>query len=67
MISQKEGERGIDGGLSRRMASEPSMVNTIDTPSVDEFVKKVEVNGGTTISRKMLILGVGYKGLFQRP
>jgi predicted enzyme related to lactoylglutathione lyase len=63
----KESEPGVDGGLSRRTESEPSTVNTIDVPSVDEFIKKVEANGGTIIRPKMAVPGVGYMAYFKDP
>jgi predicted enzyme related to lactoylglutathione lyase len=63
----KESEPGIDGGLSRRTESEPSTVNTIDVPSVDEFIKKVEACGGTIIRPKMAVPGVGYMAYFKDP
>ena len=63
----KESEPGIDGGLSRRTESEPSTVNTIDVPSVDEFIKKVEANGGKIIRPKRAVMGIGYMAYFQDP
>jgi len=63
----KESEPGIDGGLSRRTESEPSTVNTIDVPSVDEFIKKVEASGGIIIRPKMVVPGVGYMAYFKDP
>jgi predicted enzyme related to lactoylglutathione lyase len=63
----KESEPGIDGGLSRRTESEPSTVNTIDVPSVDEFIKKIEASGGTVIRPKMAVPGVGYMAYFKDP
>lgn len=63
----KESEPGIDGGLSRRTESESSTVNTIDVPSVDEFIKKVEASGGTIIRPKMAVPGVGYMAYFKDP
>jgi len=63
----KESEPGIDGGLSRRTESEPSTVNTIDVPSVDKFIKKVEASGGTIIRPKMAVPGVGYMAYFKDP
>jgi predicted enzyme related to lactoylglutathione lyase len=63
----KESEPGVDGGLSRRTESEPSTVNTIDVPSVDEFIKKVEASGGTIIRPKMAVPGVGYMAYFKDP
>jgi predicted enzyme related to lactoylglutathione lyase len=63
----KESEPGIDGGLSRRTESEPSTVNTIDVPSVDEFIKKIEANGGKIIRPKRAVMRVGYMAYFQDP
>jgi len=62
-----EKELGIDGGLSRRTESEPSTVNTIDVPSIDEYIKKVESNGGTIVRPKQPVLGVGYMAYFKDP
>ena len=63
----KEDEPGIDGGLERRTEAEPSTVNTIDVPSVDEYVKKVESNGGSIVRPKMAIPGVGWFAYFKDP
>jgi predicted enzyme related to lactoylglutathione lyase len=63
----KEKEPGIDGGLSRRTDAEPSTVNTIDVPSLDEFIRKVESNGGRIIRPKRAIPGVGWIAYFEDP
>jgi predicted enzyme related to lactoylglutathione lyase len=63
----KEREPGIDGGLSRRTEAEPSTVNTIDVPSVDEFAKKVKDNGGKIIRPKRAVPGVGWMAYFEDP
>lgn len=63
----KEDEPGIDGGLSRRTEAEPSIVNTIDVSSVDEYVKKVESNGGVIVRPKMAVPGVGWMAYFKDP
>ena len=63
----EEDEAGIDGGLSRRTEAEPSIVNTIDVPSVDEYVEKVESNGGAIVRPKMAVPGVGWMAYFQDP
>jgi len=54
-----EKDPGIDGGLSKRVAGHESM-NTIEVPSVDEYAKKIQSNGGQVIAPKMPIQGVGY-------
>jgi hypothetical protein len=63
----KQGDPGIDGGLSRRTDAQPSTVNTIDVPSVDEYVKKVIENGGTIIRPKAPVPGVGWLAYFKDP
>jgi len=63
----KDDQPGINGGLSKRTESQPTMVNTIDVPSVDEFVKKVEKNGGKIVVPKHAIPGVGYIAYFKDP
>lgn len=54
------GTLGIDGGIMRRGAQDAPVVNTIDVPSVDEYVAKITANGGTVVAPKMPIPGVGY-------
>ncbi len=51
---------GIDGGVTRRMGPGMAHINTVDVPSVDEFVAKIEANGGTIAMPKMAIPGVGW-------
>lgn len=60
-------EPGIDGGLSKRTEAESPTVNTIDVPSVDEYVKKVERNGGVIARPKMAVPGVGWMAYFKDP
>ncbi len=54
-----EGAPGINGGMMPRHPGQP-VVNTVDVPSVDEYVQKVEAAGGKTAMPKMTIPGVGY-------
>ena len=63
----KEDEPGIDGGLSKRTEAEPSTANTIDVTSVDDYVKKVESNGGSIVRPKMAVPGVGWMAYFKDP
>jgi predicted enzyme related to lactoylglutathione lyase len=61
-----EEEPGINGGLSsREQMSYTTFVNTVDVPSVDEYMAKVEEMGGKVISPKMPIPGVGYIAMCQ--
>jgi hypothetical protein len=63
----KEDEPGIDGGLSKRTEPEPSTVNTIDVPSIDEYLKKVKDNGGRITRPKQAVPGVGWTAYFKDP
>ncbi|UCD96951.1 MAG: VOC family protein [Candidatus Bathyarchaeota archaeon] len=63
----KKDEPGIDGGLSKRAEGEPSTVNTIDVPSVDQYIKKVEGSGGSIVRPKMAVPGVGWMAYFKDP
>ncbi len=54
------GTPGIDGGLMRRGNITAPVVNTIDVPSVDDFVAKITANGGSVVAPKMPIPGIGY-------
>jgi len=51
---------GIDGAIMRRSGMASTVVNSIDVPSVDDFIKKVTKNGGKVITPKTPIPGVGY-------
>ena len=55
-----DNQPGINGGLGKRMPGQAGMVNTIEVPSVDEYTKKIQANGGQIVMPKMAILGVGY-------
>jgi len=50
---------GINGGIAKSQGAAMA-VNTVDVTSVDEFVKKVEANGGKVALPKMPVPGVGY-------
>ena len=67
IVTGKEKQPGIDGGLSLGAEAEPSTVNTIDVPSVDKYVKKIEENGGKIIRAKMAVPGVGWMAYFRDP
>ncbi len=53
-------ERGIDGGIMRRSEGFAGVINTIDVPSVDDFVARIAAHGGKIVMPKMAIPGVGY-------
>jgi predicted enzyme related to lactoylglutathione lyase len=51
---------GIDGGLMKREHPGASTTNTINVPSVDEFISKITEAGGKIVAPKQSIPGVGY-------
>ena len=55
----EEGEPGIDGAIQPRGEGQ-SVINTIDVPTVDEYVQKIVDAGGTVVMPKMAVPGVGY-------
>ncbi len=55
----KPDQPGIDGAIMTRAGPQP-VVNTIDVPSVDEFVAKITKHGGTVMMPKMAVPGVGW-------
>ncbi len=61
LVGTGEGSPGIDGGLHPRAhPGQRGTVNTIDVPSCDEFVRKVESAGGAVAVPKMAIPGMGW-------
>jgi predicted enzyme related to lactoylglutathione lyase len=67
VMTGNEKEPGIDGGLGKRTEAEPSTVNTIDVPLVDEYVKTIVKNGGSIVRPKMPVPGVGWMAYFKDP
>ena len=63
--SGKRDEPGIDGALMKRGEGMDPVVNTMDVPDLDEFIAKVEANGGMIIAPKMTIPGVGWFAYFR--
>jgi hypothetical protein len=58
--TKKAGEIGIDGALMRRENAEQNIINTIEVPSIDEYMAKIKETGGKLLTPKMTIPGVGY-------
>jgi predicted enzyme related to lactoylglutathione lyase len=50
---------GINGGMARRMPGQIGMTNTIEVPSIDEYISKVQSSGGQVLMPKTPIPGVG--------
>jgi len=60
IVTGEDAAPGINGGLVRRAHPGASTVNTVDVPSVDEYVAKITKAGGQVVVPKMAIPGVGY-------
>jgi predicted enzyme related to lactoylglutathione lyase len=60
-----EKKPGIDGGLMKREDPGATIYDTIDVSSVDEFIKKIEANGGTITQPKTAVPGVGWMAYFK--
>jgi uncharacterized protein len=57
----KDGEPGINGGMSLRMPGQGGAVkHSIEVPDVDEYSRKVQAAGGKIVNPKMAIPGVGW-------
>jgi len=60
IMTGPEDQPGIDGGLMKREQPGAFTTNTIDVPSVDEFMSKITEAGGKIITPKQSIPGAGY-------
>jgi predicted enzyme related to lactoylglutathione lyase len=63
MIRTGDGD-GIDGGLGKK-TPEASNANTIEIENLEEIIAKVRAHGGTILSPKGPIPGVGWFALFK--
>jgi predicted enzyme related to lactoylglutathione lyase len=60
IMTGKESEPGIDGGLGRRESPETGVEVTIDVTDLDQVLAAVEKNGGTITRPRMAVPGVGW-------
>jgi uncharacterized protein len=61
-------EPGINGGITRpREGQSPGTINTIVVSSLDQFIKKIEQNGGRICVPKMAIPTIGWLAYAQDP
>ena len=58
-------ELGIDGGLSKRERIGQWTTPFINVSSVDQYIAKIEADGGRIIQPKAAIPGIGYTLLFK--
>jgi uncharacterized protein len=55
-----ENEAGINGAIMPRQNPSETTINTISVPSVDQYAEKVKSAGGTVLTPKQSIPGIGY-------
>ncbi|MFW9780824.1 MAG: VOC family protein, partial [Candidatus Heimdallarchaeota archaeon] len=67
VMTGKESEPGIDGGLGFAEEDFPNIVNTIDVDDIDVVIKKIKNNGGKIIRPKHAVPGVGWLAYFEDP
>jgi predicted enzyme related to lactoylglutathione lyase len=65
IVAGEEDEEGINGGIQRRESQNDQIFNYIKVSTVDEFKKKIEENGGTIVTPKITVPGVGYFYMFK--
>ena len=59
-ITGGDGEAGIDGAIMGRPQPGAIGMNFIDVESVDDYIAKIQANGGTLVRPKIHIPEVGY-------
>jgi predicted enzyme related to lactoylglutathione lyase len=62
-----EGSPGIDGGIYRRSPEWGEYVNILDVTSLDESIAAVEAAGGSIITPKTAMTGLGWLAYFRDP
>jgi uncharacterized protein len=58
---------GINGGMMQRDESTPSPVLTIDVEGIDDALKEIEAGGGSTVTPRTAIPGMGAFAYFKDP
>lgn len=58
---------GINGGMMQRDERTPSPVLTIDVEAIDDALKEIEEGGGTTVTPRTAIPGMGAFAYFKDP
>lgn len=57
----------INGGMMQRDERTPSPVLTIDVDAIDDTLKEIEAGGGTTVTPRTAIPGMGAFAYFKDP
>ena len=51
---------GINGAIQHRAEPHQAVINTIDVPSIDDFIDRIENAGGAMVMPKREIPGIGF-------
>ena len=54
-VTAKDKGQGIDGGLMKRKMPGQPFMNYVSVKSIDEFIQRIEANGGSVVMPKMEI------------
>ena len=57
----------INGGMMQRDEQTPAPVLTVDVEAIDDALKEIEAEGGTTVTPKTAIPGMGAFAYFKDP
>ena len=57
----------INGGMTQRDERTPAPVITIDVEAIDDALKEIEAGGGTTVTPRTSIPGMGAYAYFRDP
>lgn len=60
-----ENEPGINGAIMKKEDQQSTIVNVIEVDSIDELLDSIEANGGTILTGKMPVPGIGYAANFR--
>ncbi len=66
-LTTGSGEPGINGAIAKRERPDERVVNTIDVPDLDAYLKVVNQHGGRTVVEKVAIPGVGWMAYCEDP
>jgi predicted enzyme related to lactoylglutathione lyase len=58
---------GINGGMMQRTPGLPSPIITIDVEEIDQALKEIEAEGGSTVTPRTPIPGMGAFAYFKDP
>ncbi len=59
-----QGNKGIGGGMMKRMGKEHTVTNYITVSSIDEYSSKIDTSGGKIVKQKMEIPDMGFIAIF---